>query len=84
MSKPYISNSIQVINASGDPFTATIFSVNCSISTTFTNSADGARFYISFYMDNQIIKGFTSDGTTTTFIIDEKYLIGQLGKTVST
>ena len=84
MSNPYISNSTQVITTSGDPFTATIFSVNCSISTTFNNSAEDARFYISFYMNNQIIKGFTSDGTTRTFIIDEKYLIGQLGKTVST
>ena len=78
MSDPYISGSVQVKHTYQNPFNATIFSIDCKIKTNETDA--GAQYYILFYANNHIVAAL--NGPNTTITIEEKHLVGELGKEV--
>jgi hypothetical protein len=79
---PYISEWEQV---PGFPalVNATRFSVDCVINYPQATEDDGVRFKVLFKMDNEVIANFVAKSIDPVVSLDEQYLHGHLGKTLT-
>lgn len=83
ISQAFLSSSKTVTDPAGNPFIATKFSINCTIGYPRQEVDDGARFEVAFEADGvQFIK-FATTSTDPFVVLEEFYLYGWLGKSVS-
>jgi len=85
LSDPFISSSRLVQDVMYNTVNATIFSVTCTLSGYPQQvTDDGARFEVSFQMDDGTTLFTTTlmSTSTMTVTINESYIAGQLGKRV--
>lgn len=82
LSDPYIS-STKTVTVDGKSYTATKFSVNCTLHHTKKATYDGTRYEVIFEANGAFVAEFTINATDdTTVVLDESKLVGFLDSNV--
>lgn len=73
-----------MIDDTGKAFTATKFSMKCTLSYTQQIIDDGARYDVIFESNGQVVYTHTLRSTDSPMVeMSETYLVGRVGQTVS-